>query len=99
MRQTGYVRRLSIVQAELNRIDTYGLLDSGAPEDEFVGEACAISRMISEASTVHDIAEAIAEVLNRAFDLHNNPSVYHESAQRIHCTLNNKEAPDAQPCD
>lgn len=79
--------KFSVVKAELAYIDPYRLLASGAPEDEFDGEARAISRRITSTSSVEGIAEVIAAVLNEAFGLSDHASIYLPAAERIHAAL------------
>lgn len=76
-----------VVKAELNHLDPYGLLASGAPKDEFDDEARAISQRITSTSGVQDIAEAISAVLNDAFGLSDSASNYQPTAERIHAAL------------
>lgn len=76
-----------VVKAELDRIDTYDLLASGAPKDEFDDEALAISQLISNTSSAQDIAETISAVLNNVFGLSDSASIYQPAAERIHAAL------------
>lgn len=79
--------KFAVVKAELASIDPYCLLASGAPEDEFDGEALSISGRITSTSGAQDVAEAIAAVLNDAFGLSDSASIYLPAAERIHAAL------------
>lgn len=57
----------NIVKQCIDRLDYYGLLASGAPEDEFDRESMEISAQLSENSTTHEIAAMIASVFERSF--------------------------------
>ena len=76
--------KFNAVQSVLNQLDPYGLLASGAPADEFESEARAISRLITSRSSVDEIAQAIANVMNQAFDQHDSETTYTEAALAIH---------------
>lgn len=79
--------RFAVVKTEIARIDPFRLLADGAPENEFDGEAQAISRRITSTSSAQDIAEVIAAVLNEAFGLSDRASIYLPTAERIHAAL------------
>lgn len=72
-----------IVKKAIDELDMYGLLEQGAPEDEFENEALRISERITENDSVQQIASVIAEVFNRAFDEHHDASAFLATAGRI----------------
>lgn len=82
-----FKKKLLLVKNELARIDPYGLLAGGAPEDEFAREALAIARSITHESGVQSIAEAFASVLNNALGLNDSPALYLSAAQHLHDAL------------
>lgn len=81
--------KYQIVREALHVLDLFGLLEMGAPQDEFDGEALMISRMISGKSSASEIANAFAQVLNMAFDLSDTPDTYIPIAKDIHSQLCN----------
>ncbi len=82
----------NVIRAELQRLDPYGLLASGAPQDEFDGEAAGIARLVTCQSSPEEIAQAFAAVLSRAFGQQENPADYMPSALRIQAALSDLHA-------
>lgn len=76
-----------IVQNALLELDPYQLIEQGAPVDEFDSEALEIVRMINCQSTILDIANAFANVLNTAFSLSDDATIYFPVAESIHTAL------------
>lgn len=72
-----------IVKSVIDELDLYCLLEGGAPSDEFDIESKEISSRILNISTPEQIASVIAEVFNKYFDLHSQPSEYIKPATRI----------------
>ena len=56
------------VKTELDGFDVYGLLELGAPHDEFISEAVEICGKLKEDMSVSEIAQVIAEVYNKNFE-------------------------------
>lgn len=75
--------KYQLVKKAIDELDVYGLLEGGAPDDEFDSESKEISDRISENDSIIQIAEVITDVFNRAFDLHDKPSVYYSTAEEI----------------
>lgn len=75
--------KYQLVKKAIDGLDVYGLLEGGAPDDEFDSESKEISDRISENDSIIQIAEVITDVFNRAFDLHDKPSVYYSTAEEI----------------
>ena len=75
--------KYQLVKKAIDELDVYGLLEGGAPDDEFDSESKEISDRISENDSIIQIAEVITDVFNKAFDLHDKPSVYYSTAEEI----------------
>ena len=75
--------KYQLVKKAIDKLDVYGLLEGGAPDDEFDSESKEIADRISESDSVMQIAEVITDVFNKAFDLHDKPSVYYSTAEEI----------------
>jgi len=75
--------KYQLVKKAIDKLDVYGLLEGGAPDDEFDSESKEISDRISENDSIIQIAEVITDVFNKAFDLHDKPSVYCSTAEEI----------------
>lgn len=75
--------KYQLVKKAIDGLDVYGLLEGGAPDDEFDSESKEISDRISENDSIIQIAEVITDVFNKAFDLHEKPSVYYSTAEEI----------------
>ena len=72
-----------VVKSVIDELDIYSLLKGEAPSDEFDIESKEISSRILNISTPEQIASVIAEVFNKYFDLHSQPSEYIKPATRI----------------
>ena len=75
--------KYQLVKKAIDELDVYGLLEGGAPDDEFDYESKQISDRISESDSIIQIAKAITDVFNKAFGLHDKPSVYNSRAEEI----------------
>ncbi|WP_027207587.1 hypothetical protein [Butyrivibrio fibrisolvens] len=76
-----YEELFSVVKTVLKKIDMYGLIEHGAPDDEFNTEAEMIIEQIRSGSSIEDISGIIADVLNRMFGVNVN-SLYRVSKRR-----------------
>lgn len=72
-----------IVKQAIDELDVYGLLEQGAPKDEFEEEALLIAERISPNDSIQQIASVIAEVFNKEFDEHFETSAFLATAERI----------------
>ena len=72
-----------IVKKYIDEYDYYSLLRHGAPEDEFAAEAHKICELITENSSVEEIAEAIAVAMYDSFGNEKNAQKYVEVARKI----------------
>ena len=77
------ISKYQLVKKAIDKLDVYGLLEGGAPDDEFDSESKEIADRLSESDSVIQIAEVITDVFNKAFDLHDKPSVYYSTAEEI----------------
>ena len=77
------ISKYQLVKNVIDKLDVYGLLEGGAPDDEFDSESKEIADRISESNSIIQIAEVITDVFNKAFDLHDKPSVYYSTAEEI----------------
>ena len=75
--------KFQLVKKAIDKLDVYGLLEGGAPDDEFDYESKEIADRISESDSIIQIAEVLTDVFNKAFDLHNEPSDYYSTAEEI----------------
>ena len=79
--------KYQIVKTVIDDLDLYGLLAGGAPADEFDSESREIANRITKDITPHQIAGVIANVFNKAFDLHAQDDEFTEPASRIWALL------------
>ena len=86
--------KYQLVKKAIDELDVYGLLEGGAPDDEFDSESKEISDRISESDSIIQIAEVITDVFNKAFDLHHKPSVYYSTAEEIRHLLTGESLDD-----
>lgn len=86
--------KYQLVKKAIDELDVYGLLEGGAPDDEFDSESKEISDRISENDSIIQIAEVITDVFNKAFDLHDKPSVYYSTAEEIRHLLTGESLDD-----
>ena len=75
--------KYQLVKKAIDELDVYGLLEGGAPDDEFDSESKEIADRISESDSIIEIAKVITDVFNKAFDLHDKPSLYYSTAEEI----------------
>lgn len=81
-----------IVKTVIDELDLYGLLAGGAPADEFDNESREIANRISKHRTPHQIARVIADVFNKAFDLHAKADEFTEPASKIWTLLQSRDS-------
>jgi hypothetical protein len=74
----------TIVKEVLDEIDVYGLLEHGAPEDEFETEAKEVAKQITSDSSVVDIAKIISKILNKNFGLETEYKSFMQEANGIY---------------
>ena len=84
-----------VVKSVIDELDVYGLLEGGAPSNEFDIESREISHRISKNHSPEKIASVIAKVFNKYFDLHSRPSEYIKAATKIKELLLQKEVRDS----
>lgn len=60
--------KYEIVKKQIDKMDCYGLLSGGAPDDEFDSEAKEIAERIEITMSAEEISEIIADVFNRSFN-------------------------------
>ena len=72
-----------IVKKHIDKMDYYGLLASGAPQDEFDSEAQEISTQIQPGLSTQEIASIIAQIFNSNFDKQDDATVFLPVAQQI----------------
>ena len=65
-----YKQMLSIVKVVIDRWDPYGLLDGGAPEDEFENEIALVVAKVKRIRTEDDAARVLSEVFSETFEPH-----------------------------
>lgn len=63
-----YREIVHIVQQALNEWDPYGLIEGGAPEDEFTEEATRIAAKIKKTETPAELAQVISDIFSRSFE-------------------------------
>lgn len=76
-----------IVKKYIDRMDYYGLLEGGAPKNEFDHESREISRRISDDLSAPEIAEVMAEVFNFCFNEQHSAVDFLPTAERIEKAL------------
>lgn len=79
-----YEELFSVVKDVLKEIDMYGLIENGAPEDEFDTEAEMIVEKIKPGSSIEDISGIIADVLNKMFGVNIDRLKYLKEAKKIY---------------
>ena len=75
--------KYDVIKKYIDEYDYYGLLKSGAPNDEFDIESRALYYYISTHYTIEEIAIEIAKVFEIAFGGNNKPEQFMETAQKI----------------
>ncbi len=76
------------VKKYIDEMDYWGLLEDGAPGDEFDWESEKISGLITENSTAEEIARAITLVFHLAFGLEDREEFFRPWAEKIYRELN-----------
>lgn len=56
------------VKKQIDAFDAYGLIEGGAPKDEFDGETNLIVARMKKGMTAETIAEIMAQVMNTQFE-------------------------------
>ena len=72
-----------IVKTHVDCLDRMGLLDMGAPEDEYDPESRMICDRITAESTPREIALIMADVFSKMFSQEEAAETYRIAAQRI----------------
>ncbi len=75
--------KYSIVKSAIDRADPDGLLEIGAPPDEYDSESEEIAGKISENNSVEKIAEISAKIFSRTFNSLISPDKFMEVAAEI----------------
>ena len=79
------MKTFNIVKKHVDRLDRMGLLDMGAPKDEYDIESRMICDQITDESTADEIAGIMAEVFAKMFSLENETrEKYSSAAQGIY---------------
>ena len=79
------MKTFNIVKKHVDRLDRMGLLDMGAPKDEYDIESRMICDRITDESTADEIAGIMAEVFAKMFSLENETrEKYSSAAQGIY---------------
>ena len=78
-----------IIKKFIDQMDYSGLLAGGSPSDEFDIESKEISRRVRFDHSAQEIAYIIASVFNRAFNEHDDITVFLPVAERIKSQLSN----------
>ena len=82
------MKTFNIVKKHVDRLDRMGLLDMGAPKDEYDIESRLIGERITADSTADEIAEVMADVFSRMFSLENESAEkYYPAAKGIYDAL------------
>ena len=90
-KQQDFILAEKIVRAAIHRIDPYGLLEGGSPEDEFDSEIRSITNQLQRCKTESDIAHAIARTLTSSFGEKFDPSEFREESNRVFLELKENE--------
>ncbi len=72
-----------IVKKHIDELDYCGLLDMGAPSNEFDFESRMICERLSQNTTASELAILIAEVFNSQFSTENTPDYFLPTAIKI----------------
>ena len=75
---------LDAVKSMLREIDMYGLIEHGAPDDEFDTEAEMIAEQIKAGTSIEEISGIIADVINKMFDVNIGRLQYLKEAKKIY---------------
>lgn len=79
--------KFEIIKKNIDDYDYYGLLASGAPNDEFDSYSRELAEQITEDETAEEIAMLIACTMDKAFAAEIKPEKYLATAQKIKCAL------------
>lgn len=82
-----YRRIYSVVKAQLDEFDAYGLLAGGCPADEFEQEAQMIAARLRRGMSVSQIACLMADVMNAQFESIFSPEEFLPFAAQIEAAL------------
>lgn len=85
-----YNMLLQVVKQQVDAFDAYGLLEGGAPEDEFDIESAVITSRLKKGMTAYSIAKIIADVMNEQFEAIFNTEEFIPYAEQIEKFLNNE---------
>lgn len=77
-----------LIKQEINKIDVYGLLNSGCPEDEFETEINLIYAKIKRGMNSKQIESIIATVFTNMFNEDFNPEYFENVSNKIERELN-----------
>ena len=80
-----------VVKQQIDALDLFGLLDGGAPKDEFDMESAMVVARLRKGMTSLSIAKIIAQVMNEQFDGHFKDNEFIDYAERIEKVLNGTE--------
>jgi len=68
----------------LKEIDMYGLIEHGAPDDEFDTEAEMIVEQLKAGTSIEEISGIIADVFNKMFGVNVDRLRYMKEAKKIY---------------
>ena len=80
--------KFEIIKKYIDEFDYYDLLACHAPKDEFDSYSYKLSEEISEKNTIEEIANLIANTLDKAFGNEVNPQKFITTAQKILTDIN-----------
>lgn len=81
------MNKFLIVKTAVDRADPYGLLQIGAPADEYDIESEKISERISDSDSVEMIAKIMSDVFFGCFNADFPPEIFIEAAGEIRCEV------------
>ena len=76
------------VKRQVDKFDAYGLLEGGAPKDEFDTESMMIAGQLRKGMTALCIAEIFAKVMNEQFEEKFSANEFISRAEQIEKFLN-----------
>lgn len=79
-----------IVKKYIDEYDYYSLLECGAPDDEFDCYSREFAQIIQEDSTIEEIANIIANRMDKAFGNEVSAEKFIKTAKKIKIALNNE---------
>lgn len=77
------MNKFLIVKTAVDRADPCGLLEHGAPSDEYDRESTEIAALISANQTAREIAGIASEVFSRCFNADYSAEMFIEAAEKI----------------